>query len=93
MIASVVATTDADTCCVRQIVEQIRRLPGVEVGDLSNPRRIPITVDSPRPRALEEATNAIQRCEGVVFVDVVFVHFEDEPPEPPATIQSGPDTQ
>lgn len=79
MIASVVATLEEDDGDVQHIVDEFAEVPGIEIGDVSNDRRrVPITIDSPAPDALEETTKRLQECRGVTFVDVVFVHFEDE---------------
>lgn len=80
MIASVVATLEEVVGNFQCIVDEIVDVPGVEIGEASNDgRRVPITIDSRAPDALEETTNRLQECRGVAFVDVVFVHFEDEP--------------
>ena len=80
MIASVVATIEDVDQGWQMVIREISRLPCVEVGDLSEGScRVPITIDSPTPGALEDMTSQIQACRGVSFVDVVFVHFEDEP--------------
>lgn len=79
MIASVVATIDDTDETRRDILDRIARIACVEVGLAdTNALRIPITIDSTAPHALEEVTRRLQECRGVVFVDVVFVHFEDE---------------
>ncbi|MBL9082681.1 MAG: chaperone NapD [Planctomycetales bacterium] len=93
MIAGVVATLNATDRSVGQVLKEIAGLPHVEVGEVADPRRIPLTVEAPLPRSLEETTNAIQRCDGVAFVDVVFVHFEGEPAEHPASAPQGTDSQ
>ena len=80
MIASVVATLAEVGDAFQEIVDEFSEVPGVEIGDVGNDaRRVPITIDSPAPNALEEVTRRLQECRGVAFVDVVFVHFEDEP--------------
>ena len=79
MIASVVATIDEAGENHQDIIDAIARIPNVEVGAVDgNVRRIPITIDSSAANTLEETTRRIQACCGVAFVDVVFVHFEDE---------------
>ena len=86
MIASVVATLDGFDGYVQHIVDEFRNEPGIEIGVVGKgARRVPITIDSPVPDALEETTKRLQECRGVAFVDVVFVHFEDEPASPAAT--------
>lgn len=79
MIASVVATIDDSNEPLQSILDRIARIPFVEIGTAGpNARRIPMTIDSTAPAALEETTRGIQGCRGVAFLDVVFVHFEDE---------------
>ncbi len=79
MIASVVATLEGAEDKLHEIIEEISQVSCVEVGAIgASPRRVPITIDSPDPKALEETTRRLQQCRGVTFVDVVFVHFEDE---------------
>tara|TARA_R110002072_G_scaffold302710_2_gene487573 strand:- start:69120 stop:69404 length:285 start_codon:yes stop_codon:yes gene_type:complete len=89
MIASVVATLDGFDGDVQHIVDEFCKESGIEIGVVGKGvRRVPITIDSPVPDALEETTKRLQECRGVAFVDVVFVHFEDES-ESPATTHSG----
>lgn len=79
MIASVVATLEGSDDDLHRIIAEVSKMPNVEIGDAgANSRRLPITIDSPNPNALEETTRLLQECRGVAFVDVVFVHFEDE---------------
>lgn len=79
MIASVVATLEGSEVDLQRIIGEISRIPTVEIGDSgANPRRLPITIDSRDPNALLETTRRLQETCGVSFVDVVFVHFEDE---------------
>jgi nitrate reductase NapAB chaperone NapD len=85
MIASVVATLAEVGDAFQEIVDELAAVSGVEIGAVGNDaRRVPITIDSPAPNALEEVTRRLQECRGVTFVDVVFVHFEDEPESEPA---------
>ncbi len=75
MIASLIVTLDAKT---QDTIDQISGLPGVEIGTVNqDAARLPITIDSADPNALEEITRSLQECPGVAFVDVVFVHFEE----------------
>lgn len=79
MIASVVATLEVDDISPQRITEKIAGLPNVEVGDfVATSRRLPIAIDSPNPNALEETTRSLQEIPGIAFVDVVYVHFEDD---------------
>lgn len=89
MIASVVATLEEDGN-VQDVFDAFGEVPGIEIGDVGNDaRRVPMTIDSPAPNALEELTRRLQECRGVAFVDVVFVHFEDEPESKAATYSGG----
>lgn len=79
MIASVMATLDNDCGSLQHVIDEIAKLPNVEVGEVEiDSRRIPIVIDSPDPSSLEDMTRRLQGCRGVAFVDVVFVHFEGE---------------
>lgn len=79
MIASLVATLDKDLADRPEIVSQISRIPGVELNDAKAfTHRLPVMIDSPDPDSLEEITRRLQQIPGVAFVDIVFVHFEDE---------------
>lgn len=77
MIASVVATLESPEDNLQVFIAEVSQLPSVQVGHIeTNPCRVPMTIDSFDPDALEETTRRLQECRGVVFVDVVFVHFE-----------------
>jgi nitrate reductase NapAB chaperone NapD len=79
MIASVVATLEPDGRPHQDVINEIAQIPNVEIGDATaHPRRVPITIDSPGPGALEQLTRRLEQCSDVMFVDVVFVHFENE---------------
>lgn len=79
MIASVVVTLEERAGPVQGIIDEICNLAGVEVGDFApGAHRIPMVIDSPSANAIEETTRRLQDCHGVAFVDVVFVHLEDE---------------
>jgi len=79
MIASVVVTLDNCDDHFQSSVDEISRIPGVELGDTARGAlRLPAMIDSPDPNALEDITRRLQEIRGVAFVDVVFVHFEDE---------------
>ncbi len=86
MIASLIVTLDRDIANLSEIVSQISRVPGVELNDATAfSLRLPVMIDSPGPDSLEEITRRLQQIPGVAFVDVVFVHFEDESDSAPAT--------
>lgn len=79
MIASVVVTLEPDSRPVQEVLDEMALLPEVEVGDsTSHPRRVPLTIDSSDPDGLEIVTRRLEECPGVMFVDVVFVHFDDQ---------------
>lgn len=80
MIASVVLTLDNYAETFQETVDEISRIPCLSLGlTEAVAHRIPVMIDSPDPDALEEITQRLQQCRGVAFVDVVFVHFENEP--------------
>ena len=85
MIAGLVATIEPAGMSLKDIIADISSLSLVEVGEVdNNATRIPMTVEASAPDALEEITQRIGDCCGVVFVDVVYVHFEDEADSMPA---------
>ena len=80
MIASLVVTLDCAVAGFSGVVNQIAQMPGVQLCEgESFSHRIPILIDSSDPDSLEETTRRLQSIVGVAFVDVAFVHFEDEP--------------
>lgn len=86
MIASLIAALDTGVADLSEIVSQISRIPGVGLNDATAfSHRLPVMIDSPDPDSLEEITRLLQQIPGVAFVDVVFVHFEDESDSDPAT--------
>lgn len=79
MIASVVVTLENHAQTFHETVDEISRIPGVRIGRAEAvTHRLPVMIDSPDSDALEELTRCLQQCRGVAFVDVVFVHFENE---------------
>lgn len=54
---------------------------GIELGHRRG-RRVPIVVDSPDRHADQQIWGWLNELPGVVFVDVVFVHFDDDCGEP-----------
>ena len=83
MIASLLVTLDECGTNFDDTVLSIRQLPCVEVGELPRgTNRLPLTIDSPEPESLEETTCLLLETKGVAFVDVVFVHFEEEDDHP-----------
>ncbi|MBL8815101.1 MAG: chaperone NapD [Planctomyces sp.] len=91
MIASLVVTLDRCHSDLHRTMDEIASLPGVEVpGPEGLQYRIPILIDSSCPDVLEERTRQLQQIPGVAFVDVVFVHFEDESGEIPGAPSERP---
>ncbi|MCA9008551.1 MAG: hypothetical protein KDB01_02335 [Planctomycetaceae bacterium] len=91
MIASLVATLDKDLADLSKIISRISCIPGVEIGSVTAvTHRFPLMIDSPDPDSLEVITRRLQQIPGVAFVDVVFVHFEDESVSVPATASGKP---
>lgn len=81
MIASVVANLDAEHAR-EETLSAIANLPGVEIGNKAPvAHRIPITIELPDSAGLEAATQLLQQCPGVAFVDVVFVYLENDTAE------------
>ena len=79
MIASLVITLDRCHPDLHRTTAAIADLPDVEMVGLEGfHHRIPVLIDSSCPDLLEEKTKQLQQIPGVAFVDVVFVHFEDE---------------
>ena len=91
MIASLVVTLDKDTADLSETVRRVSHIPGVEINDTNaGTHRIAVVIDSPDSDSLEELTRRLQKIPGVAFVDVVFVHFEDESVSVPATASGKP---
>jgi nitrate reductase NapAB chaperone NapD len=78
MIASVVAILDSEHAR-EEVLRAIANLPGVEIGNAAPvAHRIPITIELPDSAGLDAATQLLQQCPGVAFVDVVFVYLEND---------------
>lgn len=79
MIASVVITLESRAETIQEVIDEISRIPCLRLGSTEAVAyRLPAMIDSPDPDAIEEITRNLQQCRGVAFVDVVFVHFENE---------------
>jgi len=79
MISSVVATLNTDTELQGQTVQEIASYSGIKIGTPNaDGRRIPVTIESHSRRGVENATEWLRTREGVLMVDVIFVHFEDD---------------
>jgi len=79
MIASVVAILDPDAALRPELAEKLAARPELEVGHWSPAStRIPITIDVQNRHQMEDSTTWLRTQPGILMVDVVFVHFEDE---------------
>ena len=78
MIASVVVTLSDNATTLSNTLVDIKSAPQIEAGEFADEsRRIPMTIDSSSRNDIEAVTRWLQDRPGVLFVDVVFVHFED----------------
>lgn len=79
MIASVVATLDQDPAQRTQFLANVTNRAELEVGETnSDSSRIPMTIDVNNRHQMEDSTEWLRTQPGVLMVDVVFVHFEEE---------------
>ena len=79
MIASVVATLDSDASLRPDLPEKLAARPELEVGDWSpTSSRIPIIIDVQNRNQMEDSTSWLRTQPGILMVDVVYVHFEEE---------------
>lgn len=82
MIASVVATLDQNATMRSQLLAEVAARPELDSGEIApNATRIPITIDVQNRHKMEECTAWLRTQPGVVMVDVVFVHFEEDSPQ------------
>ena len=79
MIASLVITLDSKSPALPSALDRISQCDGVEAGELADGIRLPITIETCGKTTMEETTRWLQGLEAVLNVDVVLVHFEDEP--------------
>ena len=79
MIASVVLTLDVSQRPAEETLAEIGKRQDIEVGDVvGESNRVPLTIESNSRQGMTEATAWLQELTGSMFVDVVFVHFEEE---------------
>lgn len=79
MIASVVATLTDDAEQLQATLAALSSRSEFELGEFAgHARRIPLTIDAQQRSNIEELTKWIESRAGVAFVDVVFVHFEEQ---------------
>ena len=82
MISSLVAKLDADVRDPLETAAEIASHKGVEIADLIDGRKLPLTIDVDSRGEMDVTTRWIQGVAGVAFVDVVFVHFDFEIEKP-----------
>ena len=78
MISSVIAKFNCDEQVRQQAMKQIARHSALGMGELIEGRNLPITIEAVGNQETEEITRWIMSLDGVDFVDVVYVCFEDE---------------
>ena len=78
MISSVIARLGSNSTNVESLINEITSRGGLEVGELIDGRLLPITIDASNGQDMEATTRWLQELNGIDFVDVVFVHFEEE---------------
>lgn len=59
-------------------MQHVSRHSALEMGELIEETKLPIAIESAGNQETEEITRWIMSLEGVDFVDVVYVHFEDD---------------
>lgn len=79
MIASVVVSLDVDKQLQQKTLAEISARPDMELGMIdAATNRLPVTIESLNRREMGDATEWLKTLQGALFVDVVFVHFEEE---------------
>ena len=76
MISSLVVTLENDNAS--HAIGELNNHPAIEMGNLFE-NRLPVTVASVDSQEMMFTTRWIEDLTGVFKVDVVFVHFEDDP--------------
>jgi len=79
MIAGAIATLIDDAQQLQSALDVLAARPEIELGQFTGEaRRIPLTIDSLDRRDVESVTKWLQDRPEVAFVDIVFVHLEDD---------------
>lgn len=76
-ISGLVISIESDKFNRQTVVKKIDSLPYLKLGQSSS-QRIPAVLETPSPRQDRQAIQEINDIPGVTFVDVVFVHFDQE---------------
>lgn len=79
MIASVVVTLDCNDRLQSQCLAKIGSRSDMEIGPTNaDSNRLPVIIESSDRKAIADATEWLKTLAGVLLVDVVFVHFEEQ---------------
>lgn len=70
----ILTTRPGSEACV---LDALRAVPGVTLGEPMG-SRVPLVAEAPTLRAARDLTETLMRMDGVAFVDVVSVDFQDE---------------
>lgn len=81
MISSVICELCSDESRRQHTLAEIDGHPHLESGNLVDFRKLPVVIDAEDAKQSKSVTEWLQQLDGVEFVDVVFVHFEDQPPQ------------
>lgn len=76
-ISGIVISIESDELNRQTVVQKIEDLPYIKLGQSSS-QRIPAVLETPSARQDRQAIQEINDIPGVTFVDVVFVHFDQE---------------
>ncbi|MEQ1904638.1 MAG: hypothetical protein ABL888_10660 [Pirellulaceae bacterium] len=77
MIASVVAQIDRQLTDSIRLGDAVESRVGIEVGEACGPK-VPLTIEAIDGRELEVATEWLRSLPGVMYVDVIYVNFDEE---------------
>ena len=77
MISGLIARLDGTQHNIAELFSTLVEHPAIEIGELIEGRKLPLTIDAVGKDQTEEITRWVQSQPGIAFVDVVYVHFED----------------
>lgn len=77
MISSVIAKLNTKAT-PEQTRSEISDHPDLQVGELVDSRMLPVVIETDGRHEMESVTCWLQQRCGVDFIDVVFVHLENE---------------
>lgn len=76
-ISGLVISIDCDKHDRQTVVKKIDDITYIKLGQSSS-HRIPAVLETPSPRQDRQTIQEINDIPGVTFIDVVFVHFDQE---------------